>query len=148
VADGGGDPDRDRDRAVAGLPRDRHVAWAADRPQPTWLWYPDSLAQLWPVSDGLGPAPRRATAWAASTRGVAGLDGQPSRVRHDLGGPRPDAAVYAAARSGDKAGLDAYLTRSDTGWAGGPAVNRGRLRLPGHGRGDRPLPGRGSVKRR
>jgi hypothetical protein len=64
-------------------------------------------------------------------------------VDHD-----PNAAAYAAARSGDKGGLDAYLTRSATGWAGGPppwTVDDSGFRAMAVAIGRDPAAGRGTA---
>lgn len=93
--------------------------WAADQLSPSWdTWFPDAMAQLWPIWDGLGPVERREGLWdafvarypdwAASTP----LYGSVS-VAHD-----PHAATaYAAARAGDRAAVDTYLWRSEQAWA-------------------------------
>jgi hypothetical protein len=96
--------------------------WAADRLGPSWnFWYPDSVAQLWPVFDGLGTPQRRAGLWAAFTARWPGWTASTPAygkvsVDHD-----PDASVaYAAGRIGDKPALDDYLVRSATTWGGRP----------------------------
>lgn len=88
------------------------LAPSADR------WFPDALAQLWPVMYGLGPADRRADAWTAfSARWPGWTTSTPSygatSPEHD-----PNASVaYAAARAGDTTALDAYLVSSQRNWA-------------------------------
>lgn len=86
---------------------------------PSWgRWYPDALAQLWPIMHGIGPADRRAAAWTAfSTHWPGWTTSTPSygsiSPRHD-----PNASVaHAAARAGDTAALDAYLVSSQRHWA-------------------------------
>lgn len=97
--------------------------WAADQLSPSWAkWYPDTVAQLWPVWDLLStPARRLATwhkfvarwpNWANSTPSFGSVG-----VAHD---PNSDIA-YAAARVGDRTALDLYLTRSQVNW-----INAGR----------------------
>lgn len=94
-------------------------AVAADDGPPSWeRWYPDSIAQLWPVWDLLGPPARRESAWATfQAHWPDWTDSTPSygvvSADHD-----PNAAVaYAAARVGDTAAVDAYLTASQRTWA-------------------------------
>lgn len=92
--------------------------WAADRLEPTWdVWFPDSVAQLWPVWDLLGTAERRSGLWAEFVARRPGRAGSTPvygsvAVDHD-----PNAAVaYAAARVGDLPALDDYLVRSQANW--------------------------------
>jgi hypothetical protein len=93
--------------------------WAADQLSPSGeRWFPDSVAQLWPVLDGLGPAGRRAQAWAAfDRRWPAWRRSTPAygavAAEHD-----PNAAAgYAAARMGDRNAVDDYLRSSQRYWA-------------------------------
>ena len=97
--------------------------WAADRLDPSWdVWFPDSLAQLWPVLDGLGDETRRRALWAGfSRRWPAWTRSTPAygtvAVEHD-----PNAAIaYAAARVSDRAAVDDYLLSTQERW-----VRRGR----------------------
>ncbi|HKS51154.1 MAG TPA: hypothetical protein VJS67_04735 [Pseudonocardiaceae bacterium] len=97
--------------------------WAADQLSPSWAkWYPDAIAQLWPVWELLGPSYRRSAAWHQFvSRWPTWVHSTPSfgssGVAHD-----PNAYVaYAAARVGDHAALDDYLSRSQVNW-----VDRGR----------------------
>ncbi|MBV8997340.1 MAG: hypothetical protein JO287_27420 [Pseudonocardiales bacterium] len=92
--------------------------WAADQLSPSWAsWYPDAIAQLWPVWDLLGPSARRSTAWRQfASRWPTWVNSTPafgsSGVAHD-----PNAHVaYAAAQAGDRAALDDYLSRSEINW--------------------------------
>ncbi|HEY0812425.1 MAG TPA: hypothetical protein VGE11_04020 [Pseudonocardia sp.] len=95
-------------------------AVAAHGPDPSWsVWYPDSFAQLWPVSAGLGTPGRRAALWAAFARHWPGWTASTPAfgtvaVDHD-----PNAAVaYAAAMAGDWTAVRTYLTASQLRWAG------------------------------
>ena len=97
--------------------------WAADQLDPSWdVWFPDSLAQLWPVLDGLGDRPAGAALWAAFSRRWPGWTRSTPAygtvaVEHD-----PNAAIaYAAARIGDRAAVDEYLLSTQERW-----VRRGR----------------------
>ncbi len=94
-------------------------AVSVDAPAPSWAcWYPDSIAQLWPVWDLLGPASRRESTWVAFTAHWPGWAGSsPSygavSVDHD-----PNAVVaYAAARVGDTGAVEEYLVASGRNWA-------------------------------
>jgi Pentapeptide repeats (8 copies) len=93
--------------------------WAADQLNPSWdTWFPDSVAQLWPVLDGLAGGGRPAALWAAfSRRWPMWTRSRPEYgavdVEHD-----PNAGVaYAAARVGDRAAVDDYLRSSEEFWA-------------------------------
>ncbi len=131
------DPVRRGGRALDGSARPGMYGWAADRLSPSWgVWYPDSVAQLWPVWDGLGPAAAGARRcgrgsagqwpdWAASTPEYG--DGS---VDHD-----PNASsAYAAARVGDKAASTPTCGRPWSAGRPAAAVDRRRLRVPGAGR--------------
>lgn len=92
--------------------------WAADELTPSWgTWYPDSVAQVWPIWGRVGPAQRRSAAWTEFTARwpqwwrSTPLFGSVS-VEHD---PNP-AVAYAAARIGDREALDAYLHSSQVHW--------------------------------
>lgn len=93
--------------------------WAADQLDPSWdVWFPDSVAQVWPVSDGLGDDRRRRDLWAAfDRRWPVWTRSTPAygtvAVEHD-----PNAAIaYAAARIGDRDAVDEYLLSSERRWA-------------------------------
>ncbi|GEL25630.1 hypothetical protein PSU4_45840 [Pseudonocardia sulfidoxydans NBRC 16205] len=93
-------------------------AVAADRLDPSWdVWFPDSLAQLWPVMAGLGDQSRRSALWTGfSARWPGWQDSTPAygtiSPDHD-----PNSSVaYAAAVLGDGAALDAYLRSSQARW--------------------------------
>jgi len=97
--------------------------WAADQLSPSWAtWYPDAIAQLWPVWDLLGPPARRSAAWRQFTsRWPTWVNSTPS-FRSSGEAHDPNAyAAYAAARVGDRAALDDYLSRSQLNW-----IDRGR----------------------
>ncbi len=92
--------------------------WATDQLTPSWdTWFPDSMAQLWPVLDGLADEGRRAQLWAAfSRRWPTWTRSRPQYgaidVEHD-----PNASVaYAAARVGARAEVDDYLRSSQELW--------------------------------
>lgn len=96
--------------------------WAADRRTPSWaVWFPDGLAQLWPVMNGLGARSRRAALWSSFARRWPGWTRSTPAygvvaVEHE-----PNAAVaYAAAQMGDRAAVDDYLATSQRHWAGRP----------------------------
>jgi hypothetical protein len=93
--------------------------WAADELDPSWdVWFPDSVAQVWPVFDGLGDDRRRHDLWAAfNRRWPTWTRSSPAygtvTVEHD-----PNAAIaYAAARIGDRDAVDEYLLSSERRWA-------------------------------
>ncbi|MGD9990285.1 hypothetical protein [Pseudonocardia sp.] len=93
-------------------------AVAADDLDPSWdVWFPDSLAQLWPVMAGLGDEDRRSALWAAfSARWPGWADSTP---RYGAVSPDHDpnsSVAHAAAVVGDRAALDAYLRSSQTRW--------------------------------
>lgn len=98
-------------------------AFAADRPSPSWdTWFPDSVAQLWPVWAGVGDPGRRRALWAAfARRWPEWVRSTPAygtvAPEHD-----PNAGVaYAAATVGDRAAVDEYLRNTEERW-----VKRGR----------------------
>jgi hypothetical protein len=121
--------------------------WAADRLHPSWdLWYPDSIAQLWPVADGLGPPERRTALWAAFAARWPGWTASTPVYGKVSADHDPNASVaYAAARAGDTAALDDYLVRSATTWAGRPppwTVDDSGFRAMAAAAGSAPPPGR------
>ena len=85
--------------------------WAADELDPSWdVWFPDSVAQVWPVFDGPGDDRRRRALWAGFTgAGRCWTHSTPAygavAAEHD-----PERRIaYAAARIGDRAAVDEYL---------------------------------------
>jgi hypothetical protein len=97
--------------------------WAADQLSPSWVnWYPDAIAQLWPVWDLLGPSARQSAAWHQFVlRWPTWVDSTPSYGSSGVGHDPNSYVAYAAARAGDRAALDDYLSRSEVNW-----IDRGR----------------------
>ena len=99
--------------------------WAADQLSPSWAnWYPDTIAQLWPVWDLLGPSARRSTTWRKFvSQWPTWVGSTPSFGSSGVGHDPNSQVAYAAARVGDRAALDDYLSRSKANWidAGRPA---------------------------
>lgn len=93
--------------------------WAADELAPSWDdWFPDAVAQLWPVWDGLGPVERREALWAGYVARYP--DWATSTPLYGTVSPAHDpqaSTAYAAARVGDLAAADTYLARSELSWA-------------------------------
>jgi len=99
--------------------------WAADQLSSSWTnWYPDTIAQLWPVWDLLGPSARRSTTWRKFvSQWPTWVGSTPSFGSSGVGHDPNSQVAYAAARVGDRAALDDYLSRSKANWidAGRPA---------------------------
>ncbi|GAY09556.1 hypothetical protein [Pseudonocardia sp. N23] len=93
-------------------------AVAADHLDPSWaVWYPDSLAQLWPIMAGLGDVDRRSALWAAFSAHWPGWEDSIPQYGAVSPDHDPNASVaLAAARAGDRAAVDAYLRSSQTRW--------------------------------
>lgn len=97
--------------------------WAADQLSPSWRnWYPDTIAQLWPIWDLLGPSSRRSTMWHKfASRWPTWMSSIPSFESSGIGHDPNSYVAYAAARVGDRTALDDYFSRSQINW-----IDRGR----------------------
>ena len=82
--------------------------WAGDRLDPSWnVWFPDSVAQVWPVLDGLGDDRRRRALWAEFTARWPGWTRSTPAYGAVAAEHDPNASIaYAAARIGDRAAVD------------------------------------------
>ena len=92
--------------------------WAADQLDPSWSnWYPDAVAQTWPLRAELGTAGQRNALWAAFNTAWPNWAGD---ATNPDGSPWCSVG-YTAALMGNKTEADAFLNGSQTAW-----INPGR----------------------
>ncbi len=109
--------------------------WAADELDPSWdVWFPDSVAQVWPVFDGLGDDRRRRDLWAAFDRRWPMWTRSTPGLRHGGGRARPERRHRlrrGADRRPGRGGRVPAQQRAALGRARpAAAVDGGRRRLP------------------